>query len=534
MTTRFKKPSGQAVGPGLSLGSTASVPALLAKILGLGAVLGAAVSLTPLLLAGGEWGMLTGLWAGAAGLLAVYSTKRMVPLKYLLPGTLLLTVFVLLPILSTIQLSFTNSGDGTRGSKEDAISTIVRNSVTQLPESRTYNLAVGTKGSVTDGPFTFFLVETPSNDVFAGDEEGLRPLAGSDVTVTNGYVRGAAGYQILTGKEINAAGTRISGLAVPTDKGAIRAQGINRAFEGVQTLKYDAGTDSITDSVTGKVFTVQEFGDREYFADANGSKGFDQSWERNVGFANYERLFTDPQVRDALLGSFVWTLVFAVGSVGTTFVVGLLLAAALNDPRVRGLKLYRAVTIIPYAIPVFISFIVWQSFYNKDFGLINSMLGGAKIDWLGNPVLAKVAVLLTNLWVGFPYMFLIATGALQALPQDIAEAAKIDGASSWTTFTRVQFPLLLVAVAPLLVSSFAFNFNNFNVIQLVTGGGPFPAGGGQIGATDILISGAYRIAFGGAGAEFGFASAISVVLFIVTAVLAGIQFRYTKALEDVR
>ena len=534
MTTRFKKSSGKAVGPGLSLGSTASVPALLAKILGLGAVLGAAVSLTPLLLAGGEWAMLIGLWAGAAGLLAVYSTKRMVPLKYLLPGTLLLTVFVLLPILSTVQLSFTNSGDGTRGSKEDAVSTIVRNSVTQLPESRTYNLTVGTEGSVTEGPFTFFLVESTSSDVFTGDEEGLRPLDADDVTLKDGYVRAAPGYQILTGKEVNAAGAEISGLTVPTDKGAIRAQGINRAFEGVQTLTYDAGADSITDSVTGKVFTVQQFGDREYFADANASKGFDQSWERNVGFANYERLFSDPQIRDSLLGSFVWTLVFAVGSVGTTFVVGLLLASALNDPRVRGLRFYRAVIIIPYAIPVFISFIVWQSFYNKDFGLINSVLGGAKIDWLGDPFLAKVAVLLTNLWVGFPYMFLIATGALQALPQDIAEAAKIDGASSWTTFTKVQFPLLLVAVAPLLVSSFAFNFNNFNVIQLVTGGGPFPASGGQIGATDILISGAYRIAFGGAGAEFGFASAISVVLFTVTAVLAGIQFRYTKALEDVR
>lgn len=534
MTTRLKNSPGKAVGPGLSLGSTVSVPALLAKVLGLGAVLGAAVSLTPLLLAGGEWAMLAGLWAGAAGLLAVYSTKRMVPLKYLVPGTLLLTVFVLLPILSTVQLSFTNSGDGTRGSKEDAVSTIVRNSVTQLSESRTFSLTVGTKGSAAEGPFTFFLVEAPSGDVFEGDEAGLRPVADDGVTVDGGYVRAAEGYRILTGKEVNAAGPKVSSLTVPTDKGAIRAQGINRAFEGVQTLTYDAGADTITDSVTGKVYTVQQFGDREYFADASGAKGFDQSWERNVGFANYVRLFSDPQIRGSLLGSFVWTLVFAVGSVGTTFVVGLLLAAALNDPRVRGLKLYRAVIIVPYAIPVFISFIVWQSFYNKDFGLINSMLGGAKIDWLGDPFLAKAAVLLTNLWVGFPYMFLIATGALQALPQDIAEAAKIDGASAWTTFTRVQFPLLLVAVAPLLVSSFAFNFNNFNVIQLVTGGGPFPASGGQIGATDILISGAYRIAFGGAGAEFGFASAISVVLFIVTAVLAGIQFRYTKALEDVR
>lgn len=524
--------AGKVVGPSLSLGSTTSVPALVAKILGLGAVLGAGISLTPLLAAGAQWGMLAGLWAGVCGLLAVYSTKKLIPLKYLAPGTLLLTVFVILPIISTVQLSFTNSGDGTRGSKEDAITTIVQNSVTQLPGSKTYNLTVGTTGSGTAGPFTFFLVDTASGEAFSGDAQGLKEVAG--VELTGGYVRSVPGYRILSGREVNAAGPAISALKVPTGDGAIRAQGINRAFEGVQTLKYDAASDSIRDSATGRVFTVQKFGDREYFADANGVKGFDQSWERNVGLGNYVRLFNEPQIRDALLGSLAWTLVFAVGSVASTFVIGLLLAAALNDKRVRGLKLYRAVLIIPYAIPIFISFIVWQSFYNRDFGLINSMLGGAKIDWLGDPFLAKMAVLITNLWVGFPYMFLISTGALQALPQDVAEAAKIDGASAWTTFTQVQFPLLLVAVAPLLVSSFAFNFNNFNVIQLVTGGGPFPAGGGQIGSTDILISGAYRIAFGGAGAEFGFASAISVVLFLVTALLAAIQFRYTKALEDVR
>lgn len=522
------------MGPGLSLGSTTSVPVLLAKILGLGTALGAAVSLTPLLLAGEQFAMLAGLWIGVAGLVAVYSTRRLVPMKYLLPGTLLLAVFVVLPIISTVQLSFTNSGDGTRGSKEDTVATIVQNSVTRTPDSKTYNLSVGTKGSVTEGPYTFFLAEPDSGEIFAGDEEGLKAGPARDATVTDGYVREVPGYTILTGKEVNAAGAKISNLTVPTDNGAIRAQGINRAYEGAETLRYDAETDTLTDAATGKVYTVQKFGDREYFADASGAKGFDQSWERNVGFDNYVRLFADPQIRGSLLGSFVWTLVFAVGSVASTFVVGLLLASALNDPRVRGLKFYRAVIIIPYAIPVFISFIVWQSFYNRDFGLINSMLGGAQIDWLGDPLLAKFSVLLTNLWVGFPYMFLISTGALQALPQDVAEAAKIDGASAWATFSKVQFPLLLVAVAPLLVSSFAFNFNNFNVIQLVTGGGPFPASGGQIGATDILISGAYRIAFGGAGAEFGFASAISVVLFIVTAVLAGVQFRYTKVLEDVR
>ena len=109
----------------------------------------------------------------------------------------------------------------------------------------------------------------------------------------------------------------------------------------------------------------------------------------------------------------------------------------------------------------------------------------------------------------------------------------MDGANGWQTTTRVTAPLLLVAVAPLLVSSFAFNFNNFNAIQLLTGGGPFGADEYTRGGTDILISMIYRIAFGGSGADYGFASAVSVILFIITGLLAAIQFRATKALEDI-
>ena len=125
------------------------------------------------------------------------------------------------------------------------------------------------------------------------------------------------------------------------------------------------------------------------------------------------------------------------------------------------------------------------------------------------------------------------TGALQSIPSDVKEAARIDGASGLQTTMRVIAPLLLVSIAPLLVASFAFNFNNFNAIELLTGGGPFPPGEFTRGGTDILISMVYRIAFGGSGADFGFASAVSVVLFIITGLLAAFQFRFTKFLEDV-
>ncbi len=127
----------------------------------------------------------------------------------------------------------------------------------------------------------------------------------------------------------------------------------------------------------------------------------------------------------------------------------------------RGQKIYRAVLIMPYAIPGFISLLVWASFFNRDFGLIND-LTGLNINWFGETWNARAAVLLTNLWMGFPYMFLVCTGALQAIPSDLREAAKIDGASGWKHLTKIIFPLMLVSVAPLLVASFAFNFNNFN------------------------------------------------------------------------
>ena len=197
----------------------------------------------------------------------------------------------------------------------------------------------------------------------------------------------------------------------------------------------------------------------------------------------------------------------------------------------RGQKIYRAILIMPYAIPGFISLLVWSSFYNRDFGLINDVTG-LDINWFGETWHARVAVLITNLWMGFPYMFLVCTGALQAIPSELREAAKIDGASGFKHLTRIIFPLMLVSVAPLMVASFAFNFNNFNAIYLLTEGGPFAPDNPTAGGTDILISYTMRLAFGAGGAQIGFASAVSVVLFVITGVIAALQFRATKKLEE--
>lgn len=514
-----------------------STGVLIAKVIGLGLILALAIGLTPTLIATSNWAFLAILWVLTLVILAIYLTGRAVPAKYLLPGTLFLVLFLIYPILLTFQLSTTNYGDGTRTSREAAIARIVGSSAVQVEGGATYGMVIGTTGSTTTGPFVMLLVDSATGDAYVGSEEdGLQPLDEDAVTIESGVITEADGYTILTRQEQNSlssSGQPLDGFSVPAgEDSVIKVQGF-QAIQMRTPLVYDEETDTITNTDTGVVYTEQvgPSGDRSFFVDENGNRLSNQSWGENIGLQNYERIFTDPAITGPFAGIFAWTLVFAFVSVASTFLLGLLLAVTLNDPRMRFQRGFRSILILPYAIPGFISLMVWAGFWNRDFGLVNDLLGTG-IDWLGNATWAKVAVLATNLWMGFPYMFLISTGALQSIPGDLKEAASIDGATGFTQFRKIVFPLLMVATAPLLVSSFAFNFNNFNAIQLLTEGGPFTPDNPTAGGTDILISYTYRLAFGSAGQQIGFASAVSVVLFVLTGVIAAIQFRGTRALEE--
>ncbi|GAA4524543.1 ABC transporter permease subunit [Brachybacterium paraconglomeratum] len=510
-----------------------SVPAVVTRVLVLGITLALTVFIAPVLISQQSWMWLTVLLLAAAGIFVLYSTKRFVPGKYLFPGSVFLAVFLILPIALTVGYSFTNYGDGTRGTKEQAVGSIIASSVQQSPDAPRYAMTVATSGTAAEGPYELFLVDPDAGTVLSGDaENALEEVPAGDVTVVDGRVTEVDGMTVLNAGEVNAIYNELMELAVPVDEStAVRPLGVNQAFVGTTVLQYDEAADAITDTATGEVYTVGVIGDEEYFVDSEGQRAFSQSWLQSVGISNYERLFTNPTVANQFVSAFVWTLVFAAGSVLLTFALGFALALILNDQRLKGRRVYRSILIMPYAIPGFISLLVWSNFYNQEFGLINQTLG-LNLNWFGDPTLAQAAVLLTNLWMGFPYMFIVSTGALQAIPDELTEAARMDGASPLQATSKIVLPLLLVAVAPLLVSSFAFNFNNFNAIELLTGGGPFPDGSGR-GSTDILISMVYRIAFGGSGADFGFASAVSVCLFILTGVLAAIQFRFTNVLEDV-
>jgi len=145
-------------------------------------------------------------------------------------------------------------------------------------------------------------------------------------------------------------------------------------------------------------------------------------------------------------------------------------------------------------------------------------------------------VLLVNLWLGYPYFMLITSGALQSISADLYEAARVDGATAWQSFRRITLPLLLVAVGPLLIASYVFNFNNFNLIYLfISGGPPIVGATTNAGHTDILISYVYKLAFesGGRGVQYGYASAISIIVFFVVGTLTLLQYRFTNMWEEV-
>ena len=515
--------------PGLSTRRTSSATGMIVKIILLGLVLALAIFGVIPLIADGRWLWVAILVVVTAIMFFVYLSPRVIPLKYLLPGTILLLAFVVYPVIGTVAVAFTNFGDGHRGTKEEAIEAIEGASVQQVEGSTVYQLTVATEGDPATGDIVFLLVDPETQQPQVGTADGLEDLDEGSVQVDGGKIVSAEGYTVLNIGQASARTEDIEALSIPTEGGAIRAQGLSQAFEGAPIQNYEADCDCITDANTGQVWTANE--EEGLFVDENGD-ALAQGWRVNVGLQNFAEVLTNDTIRSSFITILIWNFVFAIGTVAITFALGLLVAIVLNNERLKGQRLLRSLLILPYAMPGFAMYLVWRDMFNTDFGLINRLFG-LEVNWFGTPTTARIAILLIQLWLGYSYMFLVCTGALQAIPADLQEAAQVDGAKPLHAFRTITFPLLLVALAPLLIASFAFNFNNFAAIFLTTDGAPFPPDNPTAGSTDILITYTYRLAFGGAGAQYGFAAAVSIFIFLIVAVISIIGFRRTHALEEI-
>lgn len=458
----------------------------------------------------------------------IYFRRGGLPAKYLAPGVVFLLIFQIFVVLYSGFVAFTNYGTGHNSTKEDAIHALVLQNQQRVPDTASYPISIVEK----DGEL-FLLATGPGGVALLGGENQPLQIVGN-ATFDGGIATEVPGYTTLTLRQQLQRQSEISQLAVPMDASEsgqmLRTQDGVTAYVYKALYVYDADTDEMVNTTTGVRYADVGTG---AFTAPDGRELL-PGWQVLVGFDNFARAFGEESIRDPLISVTLWTFTFALLSVVGCFVLGLFLAIVFNDPRMKSKKYYRLVMILPYAFPGFLSALVWGGMMNQEFGFINTVLfGGAEIPWLTNEWLARFSVILVNLWLGFPYMFLVTTGALQSIPSELTEAAQVDGATPFQAFRMIKFPLLLVSVAPLLISSFAFNFNNFNLIYMLTRGGPRDVTAGMnVGATDILISMVYKVAFVGSTADYGLASAFSILIFVLVGTISIIAFRQTKSLEE--
>jgi arabinogalactan oligomer/maltooligosaccharide transport system permease protein len=476
------------------------------------------------------WGVLISTVVLVIAANIIYFGRRTLPLKYVYPGLVFLLVFQVFVFLYTGVVSFTNYGSGHAGSMEQAVEAALVQDERPIEDSPEYPASV-----IRNGDGALGLAINQDGIVGVGTpEQPLEPVDGAQVTET-GQPAAVPDWEVLGIADLGAIQEEVNALRVPVsdeaDDGSFRTRDGRKALIYQSTMVWDETAQSLTNTETGTVYEANH--ETGNFVAEDGTQLL-TGWSVNVGLDNYTKLFTDANLRGSLTSVTMWTFAFAILTVLTSFGLGLLLALIYNDRRVHGQKILRTLFILPYAFPAFLSAILWRGMFNPEFGIINQwFFFGADISWLASPWLAKGVILWVNLWLSFPYWFLICTGALQALPGETLEAARVDGAGRWRQFRSITLPLLMISTAPLMIASFAFNFNNFTIIYLVTGGGP-REGGETAGATDILLSWTYRIALGAEPKLQGFASALSVVIFAIVALISAIGFKYTKTFEEVR
>lgn len=487
------------------------------------------------LLGDGYWQLAVMLGIITVALNIIFLRRDAHPLRWLSPGLSIMLLLSIYPILFTIYIAFTNFGTGHLLPKVQVIEVLEQRQY--LPEAGSiYSYTVFRRG---DGSFALWLqpVEGPGMLALPNDQAlGAGPEIGS--LDEEGIPVAIAGYERLNRVQMVQSVSALQGLTFGEAPHAVQITGqLGRAAELEQRYIYSSEADTITDRSTGIVYTANST--TGFFTAEDGIELL-PGYEVLVGTRNFARFFSNTSFREPLLRIFLWTCAYAFLTVFFSFALGLLIALMFGR-NIPFEKVLKALFIIPYAIPGVITVLIWRGLLNPLNGALATSLQSLfnqPVGWppfFSDPLWVKVGIILINVWLAYPYFMLVNSGALQAIPSDIFEAAGIDGANAWQRFRHITLPLLLVGVGPLLLASFALNFNSINTVFLFNDGGPPMVGTATpAGHSDILISYVYRLAFGtGAGQEYGYASAISIIIFAILIVITLFQWRFMRSWEEV-
>jgi len=468
----------------------------------------------------------------------VYASRIAFAYRYLFPGLAGMAVFVVFPLLYTAQIGFTNYSSTNLLTFERVSAYLLEQ--TQPDEGAAYSFSVHREGD------EFRLRLAPKGEEEDDDDPEKKAAAEAHTYVTPALAliaptppeeikaislkdaHLALGEPLPLGEVIKRREV-LSKLRIRLPDGALVTYAGVREFAPLASVYRLAGPDELIHVKSGKVYHANH--DTGFYENAAGER-LQPGFKVGIGFGNYARMLNDPEFRGPFARIFLWTVTFAGLTVLFTLAVGCTLAVLLNWEALRFRTAYRTLLFLPYAVPGFISILVFKGLFNQNLGEINlvlSTLFGLKPAWFADPFLAKVMILIVNTWLGYPYVMVLCTGLIKSIPGDLYEASAIAGAKPLTNFFKITAPLIVKPLMPLLIASFAFNFNNFVLITLLTGGRPdFLNTRVPAGTTDILVSYTYRIAFQDSGQNFALAAAISTVIFFLVAVLSMANLRMLK------
>ncbi|MFK0571923.1 maltose ABC transporter permease MalF [Endozoicomonas sp.] len=467
----------------------------------------------------------------------VFISRKGYNYRYVYPSLLGMVTFIVFPLIYTVNVAFTNYGS---------------NNLLSLERVRAIHLA---KTWRTGGEsFTFKMYQQGADyrlmliSPDAGDAEKVQYV--TDPFAETGKpleLKARISVQPPTGAElplrtIIKKRKTIEQLDIHLPDGTELAMTSLRKFGAIAKIYrpddhvdhlYPSQDYGLIDNRTGEaIYPDMATG---YYSNEDGSEQIAPGFTVYTGWDNFTRVFTDPGIQGPFLKIFSWTVIFSGLSVVFTLIIGLLMSCLVQWEPLKGNGVYRLLLILPYAVPAFISILIFRGLFNQNFGEINlllELLFDVKPEWFSNELLAKSMVIMVNTWLGYPYMMILCIGLLKSVPEDLYEASAIDGATPVQNLFHITLPMIIKPLIPLLIASFAFNFNNLVLIALLTAGGPdmlhatTPAG-----ATDILVSYTFRIAFGSYGQDYGLASAIATVIFFMVGFIAWANLKATRRLQ---
>lgn len=460
----------------------------------------------------------------------IYLRPHFTPLRWMGLAFGFALLFTVYPFFYTFYLSVTNMGSGHLMTKNQAIDRLEQQ--LYLPEDgETYSW---TAYRSPRGEYALWIMPEQGPGLLAKPGEPLRTAAPGEAGVgeldENGIPIELDGYQRLERSATVAIISDLGEIDFGRPPNTVRIHSLNEAAALRPLYQYDPDQDILVNQKTGEIYQPID----GTFTSAPGEE-LAPGYIVLIGSRHFTNFLGNQGFRQPLIRILIWNITFALLSVTISFAVGLIVTLMFDD--LPGRQIIRALLIIPWPIPVLVSVLIWRSMLHPDLGfvaLVLETLFGSSPAWFQNPFWTRFALVMVNVWLSYPYFYVITSGAMRAIPEEIYDSAIVDGAGAWKKFYYISLPLLLRILTPLLIASFTFNFNNFNVIYIFNSGNPpMPNTVVPMGHTDILISFVYRLAFITTNVtNYGLAAAITIMLFIFISIMVVIQVRATNIFEE--